>query len=29
MGRRGLEFDTQEEAILNEVFEISKQWRRS
>ncbi len=29
MARRGLEFDTQEEAILNEVFEISKQWRRS
>ena len=29
MGRRGLEFDTQEQAILNEVFEISKQWRRS
>ena len=29
MARRGLEFDIQEEAILNEVFEISKQWRRS
>jgi hypothetical protein len=29
MARRGIEFDTQEEAILNEVFEISKQWRRS
>ena len=29
MARRGLEFDTQEEAVLNEVFEISKQWRRS
>ncbi|MDC0098275.1 GlmU family protein [Flavobacteriaceae bacterium] len=29
MARRGLELDTQEEAILNEVFEISKQWRRS
>ena len=29
MARRGLEFNTQEEAILNEVFEISKQWRRS
>ena len=29
MARRGLEFDTREEAILNEVFEISKQWRRS
>ena len=28
MARRGLEFDTQEQAILNEVFEISKQWRR-
>jgi UDP-N-acetylglucosamine diphosphorylase/glucosamine-1-phosphate N-acetyltransferase len=28
MARRGLEFDTQEEAVLNEVFEISKQWRR-
>jgi len=29
MARRGLEFDAQQEAILDEVFEISKQWRRS
>ena len=28
MARRGLEFDAQEQAILNQVFEISKQWRR-
>ena len=28
MARRGLEFDNQEQAILNQVFEISKQWRR-
>ena len=28
MARRGLEFDAQQQAILNEVFEISKQWRR-
>jgi UDP-N-acetylglucosamine diphosphorylase/glucosamine-1-phosphate N-acetyltransferase len=28
MGRRAIEFDAQEEAILNEVFELSKEWRR-
>ena len=28
MARRGLEFDAQQQAILNEVFEISKQRRR-
>lgn len=28
MARRKIEFDAQEEAILNEVFEISKEWRR-
>jgi len=28
MARRGLEFDNQEQVILNQVFEISKQWRR-
>ena len=28
MARRGLEFDAQQQAILNQVFEISKQWRR-
>tara|TARA_B100000795_G_scaffold263942_1_gene243770 strand:- start:5804 stop:6979 length:1176 start_codon:yes stop_codon:yes gene_type:complete len=27
MARRGIDFDTQEEAILNEVFEQSKEWR--